>query len=83
MYTVEELLHEGGVRLAGGGPTLSLEQAKRYLRLSFAQTYASCQGTEFDWTLRLHDIESPRFTKRHLFVGLSRAKGAALVDLAA
>ena len=57
------------------------DQVKMWLRLSFAQTYASIQGTEFDTHLRLHDTGHTYFTKRHLFVGLSRAKMAAHVSV--
>ena len=56
--------------------TFTFDQAKQWLRLSFAQTYASCQGTEFDGQLRLHDTSHKHFTRRHLFVGLSRARAA-------
>jgi hypothetical protein len=79
LYTLEAVSPEW-VTLAGG-VALPMEAVKRCLRLAWAQTYASCQGTEFDGTLRLHDIESPRFSRTHLFVGLSRAKGADRVDL--
>ena len=51
------------------------------LRLSYAQTYASCQGTEFDEPLRLHDTDNRNFTKKHLFVALSRAKRSDMIDL--
>jgi hypothetical protein len=43
------------------------------LRLATAQTYASCQGTEFSGSLALWDCDSRHFTMRHLFVALSRA----------
>ena len=49
------------------------------LRLSNCQTYASCQGTEFNDSLTLHELSHPRFTARHLYVGLSRAKAADMV----
>ena len=79
LYTVESCGEER-VQLASG-PSLTHEQAKAWLRLSFAQTYASCQGTEFAGTLRLHDTDSAHFTRRHLFVGLSRAKDMGLVSV--
>ena len=63
------------------GTALTYEQAKAWLRLSFAQTYASCQGSEFGGSLRLHDTAHPHFTRRHLFVGLSRARAADLVSV--
>jgi len=60
--------------------TLSYAQVAALLRLSYAQTYASCQGAEFDDSLRLHDTSSRHFTKRHLFVALSRSK-AGQIDI--
>ena len=64
-----------------GGISLTHEQVSEWTVLSFAQTYANCQGTEFDGTLRLHDTTHRFFTKRHLFVGLSRAKESSAVDV--
>jgi hypothetical protein len=80
LYTVASV---GGdkVRLAGLEATFSYEQVKLWLRLSYAQTYASCQGTEFEGALRLWDVAHRHFSKRHLFVGLSRAKLAAAVGV--
>ena len=43
--------------------------------------YALCQGTEFDGTLRLHDTTHRFFKRRHLFVGLLRAKSSAAVGV--
>ena len=79
LYTTEEIGNEGVV--LQGGIQLSFEEARSWLRLSFAQTYSSSQGTEFSETLRLHDTNSNFFTKRHLFVGLSRAKRADMVSV--
>ena len=42
---------------------------------------ASCQETDFEGTLRLHDTTHKFFTRRHLFVGLSQAKSSAAVDV--
>ncbi len=64
-----------------GALVLTHDQAKKWLRLAFAQTYASCQGSEFDGPLRLHDCSHKFFSRKHLFVGLSRAKIAAEVGL--
>ena len=63
------------------GLTLPAEKVADLFVLSYAQTYASCQGTEFDGSLRLHDTAHKFFTKRHLFVGLSRAKSCFAVDV--
>ena len=69
------------LRLRGLEADFSFEQVKQWLRLSYAQTYASCQGTEFSGSLCLHDCTSRFFSRRHLFVGLSRAKQDAAVSL--
>ena len=61
---------------------LPYAQVSELLRLSYAQTYASCQGKEFEGSLRLHDTQSKHFTRRHLFVALSRAKRAEQIDIA-
>ena len=63
------------------GAKITFDQAKQWLRLSFCQTYASCQGTEFDGQLRLHDVGHRFFTRKHLFVGLSRARAARDVSV--
>ena len=76
LYTVAEV---GGdtVRIQElAGVTLTFDQVKSWLRLSYAQTYASVQGSEFTAQLRLHDTTHHFFTIRHLFVGLSRARAA-------
>ena len=59
------------------GPELTYEDAVQMLRLPFSMTYASVQGRETESTLCLHDTQTPHFTMRHLYVGLSRAKRAA------
>ena len=81
LYTVERIdVPSETLRLAGVGD-VTFDQAKAWLRLSYAQTYASCQGTEFAGSLRLHDCSHKWFSRRHLFVGLSRAKQDAAVSL--
>eukprot|EP00969_Alexandrium_andersonii_P101841 4494780-Alexandrium_andersonii.AAC.1 len=57
LYAVERLDAEQ-VHLVGG-IALAYEQVKAWLRLSYAQTYASCQGSEFEGPLRLHDTTHP------------------------
>ena len=64
-----------------GGIALTHEQVSEWMVLSFAQTYAACQGTDFEGTLRLHDTTHKFFTRRHHFVGLSRAKESGAVDV--
>ena len=43
LYSIEEIGNEGVV--LQGGIQLSFEEARNWLRLSFAQTYSSSQGT--------------------------------------
>jgi len=81
LYTVLDITDEGITTQELPGLVLTQEQVKSWLRLSYAQTYASVQGTEFDSQLRLHDTGHMYFTKRHLFVGLSRARAAADVSV--
>ena len=45
----------------------------KHCRSASALTYASCQGRGLP-EVGLWDTTSPRFTKRHLFMGLSRAR---------
>jgi hypothetical protein len=82
LYTVESIDAEAhSLTLEGVVGALSFEQAKAWLRLSCAQTSASCQGTEFAGSLRLWDCSHKFFNLRHLFVGLSRAKQDAQVSM--
>ena len=62
------------------GIKLTHEQALQSLRLSYALTYASCQGLTLPGVVRL-DTRSTHFTLKHLYVGLSRAKAADLVEV--
>ena len=64
------------------GTQLSHFMASKALRLAYALTYASCQGLTLEGRVRLWDTDSPHFTRRHLFVALSRATGAEYVDIA-
>jgi hypothetical protein len=61
-----------------GGTTLTHAQCSQLLRLPHAQTFASCQGDEFS-AVRLWDTSHHHFTWRHLYVGMSRSKGAVEV----
>ena len=80
LYTVASACDDT-VRFEGVEASFTYEQVKLWLRLSYAQTYASCQGTEFEGALRLWDVSHKFFTRRHLFVGLSRSKNAAFIGL--
>ncbi len=80
LYTVKKIEAEQ-VWLEELAKPLSFEQVKSCLRLSFAQTYASVQGNEYDEPLRMHDCKHRFFSRKHLFVGLSRSKQGAFVSL--
>ncbi len=73
LYEVEAV---GDDFLTVGEGRLTFPQAIASLRLAYAQTYASCQGTEFSGSLALWDTTNRHFSRRHLFVALSRAKRA-------
>jgi hypothetical protein len=81
LYTVESLDTEAKTLVLEGAGSLTFDQARAWLRLSYAQTFASCQGTEFDGSLCLWDTAHRHFSRRHLFVGLSRARANAAVSL--
>jgi hypothetical protein len=78
MYTVEAVTADS---VTVGGTTLTHAQTLAFLRLSFARTYASIQGTEFNESLRLHDTDNAHFTHRHLFVAISRACAGTLISV--
>ena len=80
LYTVASVCDDA-VRFEGVEASFTYDQVKQWLRLSYAQTYASCQGTEFEGPLRLWDVGHKYFTRRHLFVGLSRSQSAAFIGL--
>ena len=81
LYTVESVDAQAQTLVLEGVGKMTFEQAKVHLRLSYAQTYASCQGTEFADSLCLWDTAHKHFSRRHLFVGLSRARQNAVVNL--
>jgi hypothetical protein len=81
LYTVESVDTEAQTFVLEGVGSVTFDQARAWLRLSYAQTYASCQGTEFVDSVCLWDTTHRHFSRRHLFVGLSRAKMNATVSL--
>jgi hypothetical protein len=66
---------------AGGEHVLETGKVAEVMRLSFARTYHSAQGLEWD-RVRLHDCDSKFFSRAHLIVGLSRCTSAGGVDVA-
>jgi hypothetical protein len=55
--------------------TLSRAEFFRAMRLPYAVTYASAQGLTIEGLLALHDVDHMHFSWRHLYVGMSRARG--------
>jgi hypothetical protein len=83
LYTIKEISEEKEELWLEGLPKpLSFAQVRGSLRLSFAQTFASVQGTQYEEKLRLHDCKTKFFTRKMLFVGLSRSRSGALVSVA-
>jgi hypothetical protein len=86
LYVVESLNDDTArLRAQEGESTpidLSLEQVAALTRLSYARTYASCQGWQAEDSLRLHDTANRFFTTRHLFVATSRARDFANLAVA-
>ncbi|MCP3878243.1 MAG: hypothetical protein GY701_07610 [Sulfitobacter sp.] len=58
----------------GGTFTLSHQQVCRSTRLAWAITVTSSQSREFDCSVCLWDLGSPHYTKRHLYVAMSRVR---------
>ena len=58
----------------GESISLSNDNFGNWCTLSYARTYASTQGTEVEESLRLQDTGHLRFTKKNLFVAMSRGK---------
>ena len=72
--------NSGGIVKLTSGLVLTFDQAVLSLRLCYALTYASCQGLTLPGVVRL-DTRSDHFTLKHLYVGLSRATSASLVEV--
>ena len=51
------------------------------LRLTYCLVYAQVQGLTLPGVVRL-ETDSPNFTMKHLYVGVSRATAASLVEVA-
>ena len=71
---------EEGVVLHSG-VSLTAHQAVRTLRLSYALTYASCQGLTLPGVVRLDCTNSPHFSIRHVYVGSSRRTASHLLEV--
>ena len=63
------------------GATLRPEQVCKCTRLAHCLCYASVQGLTLPGVVRLEDTDSPLFCLRKLYVGVSRATAASLVEI--
>ena len=61
------------------GQQLDLQRASRCLRLSYAITYASCQGLTLHGVVRLQTRGVS--SCRHLYAGSSKATSAELLEV--
>ena len=77
MYTIRSVTEEAVLL---DGITLTHPEAVKSLRLAYAMTFASCQGLTLAGRVRL-EVDSVHMTTRHLYVGISRATAADLVEV--
>ena len=61
--------------------TSILHNDLRFCRLGFACTYQALQGRTLRQSIQLHCLSHPRFTRKHLYVGLSRAVSGDLISI--
>ncbi len=61
---------------------ISAQEAMAKLRMTWALTYACCQGLTLAGRVRLHDCDHPRMDWRKMNVGLSRGMRSDLVEIA-
>ena len=85
LYTIMSVAAPEGLgeqtTILEGNILLSKEDVSKYLRPSFAQTYASSQGLTLEGRVQLCDSGNKHFTSRMLLMGLSRAREASLVQV--
>ena len=63
------------------GAKLGRELVCKCTRLAHCLCYASVQGLTLPGVVRLEDTDSPMFCLRKLYVGVSRATSASLVEI--
>jgi hypothetical protein len=61
---------------------ISAQDGMAKLRMSYALTYACCQGLTLRGLVRLYDCDHPRMDWRKLNVGISRATSGENVEVA-
>ena len=57
----------------------SPEDLSQCCQLRHAMTYSKCQGQSLIGTVALWDLHSEHFTRRHLYVGISRVRHGSLL----
>ena len=55
------------------------EDLSKCTQLRHAITYSKCQGQSLTGTVALWDLDNRYFTRRHLYVGISRVKHGSLL----
>ena len=80
LYTITSC--EDDVKFEELPHSFTKDEIRENSRLAAAQTYASCQVTEFQEACTLHELGHTRFTWKHFFVGISRCRAAELVSCA-
>ena len=81
LYTVLEIGEKITLQSNSGEVTLSRDQVARDLRCAAAFTYHATQGKSLTGTVKCWDLDHPRMTLQHLYVGLSRGTSHALVSV--
>ena len=81
LYTVVEVGEKITLQSNSGEVTLSRDQVARDLRSAAAFTYHATQGKSLAGTVKCWDLDHPRMTLQHLYVGLSRGTSHALVSV--
>jgi hypothetical protein len=71
---VEVTVGEANIRLTP-------EQFFKSARMAYAMCYAGVQGLTLQGRVRLCETSHPRFTKKMLYIGVSRATAAALCEV--
>ncbi|OLP75413.1 hypothetical protein AK812_SmicGene44789 [Symbiodinium microadriaticum] len=77
--TVEAV--EGDVVRLESGQSFAGPELLKHTRLCGTITYASVQGLTLRGRVWLYDVESPRFTLKHLYMGCSRATNSELLSV--
>ena len=78
LYKVEAV---GDTTVLEGNISLTKEEVSKFCRPSWCNTYHSSQGLTLEGRVQLCDSAHKHFTSRMLLMGLSRSRGAELVQV--